>query len=58
MAAQGRYGDEIISGGRYPALARIMVEAAAPHLPDRFEGSFAAGLGFVLAGLVAEFGAG
>lgn len=58
MAAQGRYGDEIISGGRYPALAAIMIEAAGPHAPDWSEASFAAGLGYVLAGLVAAFGAG
>jgi AcrR family transcriptional regulator len=58
MAAQGRYGDEIISGGQYPALARIMVEAAGPHDADRFGTSFTAGLSYLLAGLVAAFGAG
>ncbi|HEU5419039.1 MAG TPA: TetR/AcrR family transcriptional regulator [Streptosporangiaceae bacterium] len=58
MAAQGRYGEEIIGGGRYPALSKIMVEATSPHDPDRFATSFTAGLGYVLAGLAAAFGTG
>ena len=50
MAAQGSYGDSIISGGAYPALIRIMVEAKTPHRADRHDRIFAEGLEHVLDG--------
>jgi AcrR family transcriptional regulator len=53
MAAQGSYGETIINGGQYPALSRVMVEAAAPHAADRFERGFATGLDHILSGLAA-----
>jgi Tetracyclin repressor-like, C-terminal domain len=50
MAAQGSYGDSIISGGAYPALIRIMVEAKTPHLADLHDRIFFEGLEHVLDG--------
>ena len=50
-AAQGAYGDSIISGGQYPVLARIMIEASLPHLDNPAEKGFAEGLSQILDGL-------
>ncbi|KAB2390351.1 hypothetical protein F9B16_00510 [Actinomadura montaniterrae] len=51
MSAQGAYGDAIITGGRYPRLARVMVEAEGPHARDRAERCFHDGLEHVLDGI-------
>jgi AcrR family transcriptional regulator len=50
-AAQGAYGDSIISSGRYPVLVRIMIEASLPHLDNPAEKGFAEGLSRILDGL-------
>jgi AcrR family transcriptional regulator len=50
-AAQGAYGDSIISDGQYPILARIMIEASLPHLDNPAEKGFAEGLSQILDGL-------
>jgi len=50
-AAQGTYGASIISGGQYPVLARIMIEASLPHLDNPAETGFAEGLSRILDGL-------
>ncbi|GAA1961296.1 TetR/AcrR family transcriptional regulator [Amycolatopsis minnesotensis] len=31
MAAQGSYGDSVLTAGRYPLLAKVMIEASIPH---------------------------
>jgi len=54
MAAQGTYGDEIITSGRFPHLARVMVEADLPHAKDRPDRSFTLGLDHILDGLAAH----
>ncbi|HEY4454105.1 MAG TPA: TetR/AcrR family transcriptional regulator [Pseudonocardiaceae bacterium] len=51
LAAQGAYGESIITGGQYPHLARIMVEARAPHARDRLERNFRHGLERILDGV-------
>ena len=43
----------IIEGGRYPLVTRIVIDARAPHDPDRIEKSFEGGLERVLDGLLA-----
>jgi len=50
-AAQGSYGDSIISGGQYPVLTRIMIEAGLPHLDNPPGTGFAEGLSRILDGL-------
>lgn len=51
MAAQGEYGDAIVTDGRHPALARIMIEASDPHSPDRSQQSYERGITQILDGL-------
>jgi AcrR family transcriptional regulator len=51
LAAQAPYGETIIGSGRYPHLARIMVEAETPHADDRYERAFRQGLNHILTGL-------
>jgi hypothetical protein len=51
MASQSAYGDSIVSGDRYPVLARIMVEAELPHRDSPAESAFSDGLDRVLDGL-------
>jgi AcrR family transcriptional regulator len=53
-AAQGAYGDSIISSGRYPVLVRIMIEASLPHLDNPAEKGFAEGLSRILDGLASR----
>lgn len=53
MAAQGAYGEQIITSGKHPSLARIMIEAQRPHAPDRTEQGFELGLDCVLDGIAA-----
>ena len=56
QAAQGAYGESIITGGQYPHLARIMVEAEGPHARDRLERSFRLGLERILDGIATSLG--
>lgn len=51
LAAQAQYGEMVIGSGRYPHLARIMIEAETPHADDRFERAFRYGLDHILTGL-------
>ena len=51
LAAQGAYGESIITGGHYPNLARIMIEAQAPHAGDRLDRAFRLGLERILDGI-------
>ncbi|HEY2700454.1 MAG TPA: TetR/AcrR family transcriptional regulator [Pseudonocardiaceae bacterium] len=51
LAAQGAYGESIITGGEYPFLTRIMIEAQAPHAHDRLERNFRLGLERILDGI-------
>lgn len=48
LAVQSQYGDRIIGSGDYPHLSRIMLDAKAPHDPDRFDLAFRAGLDRIL----------
>jgi AcrR family transcriptional regulator len=43
----------ILDSGRYPLVARIVIEARTPHDPDRVDNIFEAGLERVLDGLLA-----
>jgi AcrR family transcriptional regulator len=56
IAAQDGYGEQVIAGGRYPALARIMVEAHGPRGGDRFGRSFSLGVQHILDGLALHLG--
>jgi AcrR family transcriptional regulator len=56
MAAHAGSGPEIIGDPRFPALARIMVEARLPHRPDRLAAQFEAGLDCVITGILAQSG--
>lgn len=51
QAAQGAYGESIITSGNYPNLARIMIEAQGPHAADRLERGFTLGLERILDGI-------
>ena len=51
MRTQAPYIEGLIAGGRYPLLARVVLDARAPHDPDRLEHGFDLGLEHVLDGL-------
>ena len=51
MRVQAPYVEGLIRSGRYPLLTRVVLDARAPHDPDRREHSFAQGLEAVLDGL-------
>ncbi|HEX4224050.1 MAG TPA: TetR/AcrR family transcriptional regulator C-terminal domain-containing protein [Pseudonocardiaceae bacterium] len=51
LAAQGAYGESIITGGQYSHLSRIMIEAEGPHAGDRPERAFRLGLERTLDGI-------
>ncbi|QWF82392.1 TetR/AcrR family transcriptional regulator [Amycolatopsis sp. CA-230715] len=54
MAAQGSYGDAVITGGRYPLLARVMVEATIPHANQPRDIRFTIGIERLLDGIEAN----
>jgi AcrR family transcriptional regulator len=51
MQAQAPYVQSLIDSGRYPLLTRVVLDARAPHDPDRLEHGFDLGLERVLDGL-------
>jgi AcrR family transcriptional regulator len=51
MQAQGPYIESLIESGRYPLLTRVVLDARAPHDPDRLKHGFDLGLERVLDGL-------
>jgi len=51
MRAQTPYVESLIESGRYPLLTRVVLDARAPHDPDRLKHSFDLGLERVLDGL-------
>jgi AcrR family transcriptional regulator len=51
MQTQVPYIESLIESGRYPLLTRVVLDARAPHDPDRLEHSFDLGLERVLDGL-------
>jgi hypothetical protein len=51
MQAQAPYIESLIKSGRYPLLTRVVLDARAPHDPDRLKHGFDLGLERVLDGL-------
>jgi AcrR family transcriptional regulator len=51
MESQIPYIQSLIESGRYPLLTRVVLEARAPHDPDRLQNGFDLGLERVLDGL-------
>lgn len=51
MRQQAPYVRELVDSGRYPLLSRVIIDAEAPHDPDRLETAFRRGLELVLDGL-------
>jgi AcrR family transcriptional regulator len=51
MRAQTPYVQSLIDSGRYPLLARVVLDARTPHDPNRLEHGFNLGLERVLDGL-------
>jgi hypothetical protein len=51
MQLQFPYVQSLIDSGRYPLLARVVLDARAPHDPNRLEHGFNLGLERVLDGL-------
>jgi AcrR family transcriptional regulator len=51
MQTQIPYIESLIGSGRYPLLTRVVLDARAPHDPDRLEHGFDLGLERVLDGL-------
>ena len=51
MQTQVPYIESLIDSGRYPLLTRVVLDARAPHDPDRLEHGFDLGLERVLDGL-------
>jgi len=51
MQAQVPYIESLINSGRYPLLTRVILDARAPHDPDRLKHGFDLGLERVLDGL-------
>ena len=51
MQTQIPYIESLIESGRYPLLTRVVLDARAPHDPDRLEHGFDLGLERVLDGL-------
>lgn len=54
MAASAPYMLQIITDGKYPQVARLILDAEIPHAADREERGFALGLERVLDGLAAN----
>lgn len=54
MAAQGSYGESVITGGRYPLLAKVMVEATGPHADQPRDIRFTTGIDRLLDGIEAN----
>ena len=44
MQVQSPYVESLINSGHYPLLTRVVLDARAPHDPDRLQHSFEAGL--------------
>jgi hypothetical protein len=57
LDAMSVYGETVIGSGRYPHVARMMIEASAPHDPDDANRSFELGVERILDGMVATVGA-
>jgi AcrR family transcriptional regulator len=55
MQAQAPYVESLIESGRYPLLARVVLDARSPHDPDRLDHGFEQGLERVLDGLATMF---
>ena len=53
MQTQVPYIESLIASGRYPLLTRVVLDARAPHDPDRLQHGFDLGLERVLDGLAA-----
>jgi AcrR family transcriptional regulator len=53
MAAHGPYIRAILESGRHPRVARVIIDARAPHYVDRAERGFALGLERLLDGVAA-----
>jgi hypothetical protein len=51
MQVQAPYVQSLIDSGRYPLLARVVLDARAPHDPNHLESAFNLGLERVLDGL-------
>ena len=51
MRQQEPYVRRLVDSGRYPLLSRVILDAEAPHDPDRLETVFRRGLELVLDGL-------
>jgi AcrR family transcriptional regulator len=51
MRTQTPYIESLMASGRYPLLTRVVLDARAPHDPDRLEHGFDLGLERVLDGL-------
>jgi AcrR family transcriptional regulator len=51
METQVPYIESLIASGRYPLLTRVVLDARAPHDPDRLKNDFDLGLERVLDGL-------
>jgi hypothetical protein len=56
LDAMSVHGATIIGGGSYPRVARVMVEASAPHDPDHPNRSFDLGVERILDGMAAMVG--
>ena len=54
MEVIGPYAQSVIDSGEYPRVARVILDAAGPHAPDRDERAFTLGLDRVLDGLAAS----
>jgi AcrR family transcriptional regulator len=51
MRQQEPYVRSLVESGRYPLLSRVILDAEAPHDPERLETAFRRGLELVLEGL-------
>jgi hypothetical protein len=51
MRTQTPYVESLIASGDYPLLTRVVLDARAPHDPDRLKHGFDVGLKRVLDGL-------
>jgi AcrR family transcriptional regulator len=51
MRQQAPYVRSLVESGRYPLLSRVIIDAEAPHDPERLETAFQRGLEIVLKGL-------
>lgn len=53
MQQQKPWVEKLVDSGRYPLLSRVIVDAEAPHDPERLDAAFRRGLEVVLDGLAA-----